>query len=54
MSLPFEGSVNDGFNESLCSLSYVMIRDGALGIAMFGKGTMMAKVDIRTQRIYVG
>ena len=47
MSSPSGGSVNDGINESLCSLSYVTIRDGAQGVATFGRGTMMAKVDIR-------
>ena len=47
MTSPSGRSLNDGINESLCSLSYVTISDGAQGVAAFGRGTMMTKVDIR-------
>jgi hypothetical protein len=39
--------VNDGVNESLCSLSYVTIWDAARGVAEKGPGGLMAEVDIR-------
>ena len=47
MSSPDGFSVNDGIKESLCSLSYVTIMDAAKGVAAFGRGSLMAKVDIR-------
>ena len=47
MSSPEGVSVNDGISESLCSLTYVTIMDGAKGVTAHGKGSLMAKVDIR-------
>ena len=47
MSSPDGVSVNDGIKEFLCSLSYVTIMDVAKGVAAFGRGSLMAKVDIR-------
>ena len=47
MSSLDEVSVNDGIKESLCSLSYMTIMDAANGVAAFGRGSLMAKVDIR-------
>ena len=47
MCSPNEASVTDGIKESLCSLSYVTIMDAAKGVAAFGRGSLMAKVDIR-------
>ena len=47
MSSPEGNSVNDRIHEPLCSLSYVTVMDGSRGIASFGRGALMAKVDIR-------
>ena len=47
MSSPEGLSVNDGIKESLCSLSYATIMDAAKGVAVFGRGSLIAKVDIR-------
>ena len=47
MSSPDGLSVNDGIKESLCSLSYVTITDAAKGVAAFGSGSLITKVDIR-------
>lgn len=46
MSSPEGVSVNDGISESLCSLSYVTILEGAKGVTAHGRGSLMAKVDI--------
>ena len=48
MSFPAGSSVNDGINESLCSLTYVGIGDAVKGIAERGKGTQLAKVDVKS------
>ena len=42
------GSVNHGISESLCSLTYVGIRDAVRGIVERGRGTLMAKVDVKS------
>ena len=47
MSSPTGDSVNNGIQESWCSLSYVTIVDGAQGIASLRRGALMAKVNIR-------
>lgn len=39
--------MNDGISESLCSLSYMTILEGAEGVTAHGRGSLMAKVDIR-------
>lgn len=36
-------SVNNGINELLCSLSYLMIKDGVNSIVALGKGLLIAK-----------
>lgn len=40
--------MNNDIHKSWCSLSYVTMGDGAQGLASFGKGALMAKVDIRS------
>ena len=41
-------SVNDGIDESLCSLSYVSVNDVARKILELGTGSEMAKLDIKS------
>jgi len=41
-------SVNDGIPKSLCSLRYVTIDDAIKGIIQLGKGTLLAKIDIKS------
>ena len=48
MSFPAGASVNDGIEEALCSLTYVGIKDAVRGILERGRGTQLAKVDIRS------
>lgn len=48
MSFPPGSSVNDGINESVCSLSYVGVREAVKGILARGRGTQMAKVDVKS------
>lgn len=36
-------NVNNGISESLCSLSYLMIKDGVNGIVALGKVLLIAK-----------
>ena len=50
MSSPEGASTNDAIRESLCSLSYVGIRDAAKGIVPKGRGALLAKVDVK--RVY--
>ena len=40
--------VNDDIPEVLCSLSYVTINYAIQGILAYGRGTLLAKVDIRS------
>ena len=47
MSSPSSLSVNDGIDESLCSLSYVGISEAVRGIVERGRVTRLAKVDIK-------
>ena len=47
MSFPEGSSVNDGISEKFCSLSYVGVQDAIQGILTYGKGALLAKVDIR-------
>ena len=46
LSYPCDGSVNDGLELALCSLSYVSVDTMASEVQALGKGTLMAKVDI--------
>lgn len=47
MSSPEGRSVNDGIQESWCSLSYTTVTDATRGITSYGSGALMIKVDIR-------
>ena len=47
LSSPHGLSVNDGVDKDLCSLSYVSIDHVADGILRLGRGSLMAKVDIK-------
>ena len=40
-------SVNDGVSIPRCSLAYVRVEDAVQGVAAMGRGSLMAKVDIR-------
>ena len=40
-------SVNDGISKDLSSLSYVSVDDVVAGIVQRGRGTLLAKMDIR-------
>ena len=48
LSSPESHSVNDGISKSLCSLSYVSVAQAANLVASMGRGTLLAKVDIRS------
>ena len=48
MSSPEGNSINDGIPESLCSLSYVGVKDASLRLQRSGRGSLMAKVDVRS------
>ena len=47
LSSPEGGSVNDGINPDLCSLSYVSVDDAARAITESGRGSNLAKIDIK-------
>ena len=47
LSSPNGESVNKGILEAWCSLSYVSMQDAAQAIRRFGRGSLMAKVDIK-------
>ena len=47
LSSPHGPSVNDGVDKDLCSLSYVSIDHVVDGILRLGRGSLMAKVDIK-------
>ena len=48
LSHPQGYSVNDGIPSSLCSIKYITIDDAINQILSLGKGTMMAKIDIKS------
>ncbi len=48
LSSPQGHSVNDGIQESLCSLSYVSVDDAVYAVREKGRGALLAKVDIRS------
>ena len=48
MSFPLGSSVNNGIREVKCSLSYVGVQEAARGIVTRGRGTLMAKVDVKS------
>ena len=47
LSAPEGHSVNDGISKDLASLSYVFVDDVVNGILEWGRGTLMAKMDIQ-------
>ena len=47
MSSSEGNSVNDGIQESRCSLAYVTVEDVTRGIVNYGTGTLLIKIDIR-------
>ena len=47
LSYPSGGSVNDGITGSFCSLSYVSVESAAQTVLRLGRGTLLAKMDIR-------
>ena len=48
LSHPRGYSVNDGIPKSLCSLKYVTIDEAIKGIIQLGRGTLLAKIDIKS------
>ena len=48
LSSPEGHRVNDGIQESLCSLSYMSVDDAVYAVREKGRGTLLAKVDIRS------
>ena len=47
LSHPEGSSVNDGIDPSLCSLQYTSVDDITTQILTTGRGTLMAKIDIK-------
>ena len=47
LSAPVDHSVNDGITKDLCSLSYVSINEVTTAALALGRGTLMAKMDIK-------
>ena len=43
-----KGSVNDGIDKEWCSISYVSVDSIAKQVVLLGKGTLMAKMDIKS------
>ena len=48
LSHPHNHSINDGIPSSLCSIKYITIDDAIHQILSLGRGTMMAKIDIKS------
>ena len=48
MSSPAEASVNDGIDSKLATLTYIRIQDVARQILQLGRGTLIAKIDIKS------
>ena len=46
LSFPPAGSVNDGIESDLCSLTYTTVEEVAARAATIGKGALLAKTDI--------
>ena len=47
LSSPDGNSINDSISPELCSLSYISIDDISRVVASLGRGTLLAKVDIK-------
>lgn len=48
LSSPEGNSVNDGISQELCTLSYISVDDAVQIVQKKGRGTLLAKVDIRS------
>ena len=48
LSYPPGQSINDGIDPALCSLSYASVDQVAKVVVEFGKGALMAKIDIES------
>ena len=48
LSHPSGHSINDSIPKTLCSLSYITIDSAITAIQKFGRGTLLAKVDIKS------
>jgi len=48
LSSPQPDIVNDGINRDWCATSYVKVEDAARVISQLGRGTNLAKVDIKS------
>ena len=48
LSHPKNHRINDGIPKDLCSIKYITIEDAINDIITLGKGTMLAKVDIKS------
>ena len=48
LSHPRNQSFNDGIPKDLCTIKYIAIKDAIKDIITLGKGTMLAKVDIKS------
>ena len=48
LSSPLDVSVNDGIQSKYCSLSYVTVDEIASQALNLGRGTLMAKADIKS------
>ena len=48
LSHPRNHSFNDGIPKDLCTIKYITIKDAIEDIITLGKGTMLAKVDIKS------
>ena len=48
LSHPHRNSVNDGIQKDLCSMAYVSVDDAIREIITLGRGTLLAKIDIKS------
>ena len=48
LSSPEGRSVNDGIEKALSSLSYIGVEEAAEGIRLLGRGSLLAKVDVKS------
>ena len=48
ISTPHGRSVNDGIDKNLCSLSYISVDNVARQVVELGRGTKLAKMDIKS------
>ena len=47
LSAPIDNSVNDGIPSDFCSLRYASVDDAVAMVRVLGRGTMLAKIDIK-------